>query len=67
MTANKLKLKWIRLLCQLTWLLSHLVQLTVDISEQLNISMGSPGGEMDGDGTREGVKKEEMREKKGNQ
>lgn len=63
MTENKLKLKWIRLSYQLTWLLSHL-----DISEQLNISMGSPRGEMDGDGIREGVRKEEeMREKKENQ
>lgn len=48
----------------MTWLLSHLVQLTVDISEQLNISTGSPGGEMDGDGIREGVRKEELRKKR---
>lgn len=67
MTANKLKLKWIRLSRQQTRLLSHLVWLTVDISEQLNISMGSPRGEMDGDGAREGVRKQEMFEKKGNQ
>ena len=57
----------LRLSCRLTWLLSHSVKLTVDISKQLNISMGSPGGGMDGDGAREGEKKGEMRERKQNQ
>lgn len=57
MAANTLKLNGIPFSCQPTWLLSHLVRLTVDISEQLNISMGSPGGAM------EGVREEEMRGK----